>query len=83
MTLGANFTANMAFSRSAIVLATRGVALPEGGDNATAVMDVTDPVSGLSFEIAEYKQFLQTVYHVRLAWGVGMVKPAHAALLLG
>ena len=83
MTIGGNFTANIAFSRSAIVLATRGVALPDGGDNATDVMQAVDPVSGLAFEIAEYKQFLQTVYHVRLAWGVGMVKPAHAGLLLG
>ena len=83
LTIGANYTANMAFSRSAIVLATRGVAVPVGGDAATDLMTVTDPVTGLSFEIAEYKQFLQTVYHVRIAWGVGMVKANHAATLLG
>ena len=83
MTIGANYTANVAFSRSAIVLATRGVAVPIGGDAATDVMTVTDPVTGLSFEIAEYRQFLQTVYHVRIAWGVGMVKANHAAILLG
>ena len=83
LTVGGNFTANLAFSRSAIVLATRGVALPDGGDSATDVMNVTDSVTGLSFEIAEYKQFLQTVYHVRIAWGTGTVKAAHTAVLLG
>ena len=83
MTIGNNFTANVAFSRSAMILATRGVGLPVGGDAATDVMTVTDPMTGLSFEIAEYKQFLQTVYHVRIAWGVGLIKQNHAAIMLG
>ena len=83
MTIGGNFTANLAFSRSAIVLATRQVATPSGGDAATDLMTVVDPATGLAFEIAEYKQFLQTVYHVRLAWGTGVVKPNHIAVLLG
>lgn len=83
LTVGNNFTANLAFSRSAIVLATRQVATPQGGDSATDLMTLVDPATGLAFEIAEYKQFLQTVYHVRLAWGTGVTKPAHSAILLG
>ena len=83
MTIGGNFTPNLAFSRSAIVLATRQVASPEGGDAATDLMTMVDPATGLAFEIAEYKQFLQTVYHVRLAWGTGVVKQNHIASLLG
>jgi hypothetical protein len=57
--------------------------MPEGGDSATDMIQVVDPVSGLVYEIAEYKQYLQTVYHVRIAWGVKMVKPEHCAILLG
>ena len=57
--------------------------MPEGGDAATDVITITDPVTGLVFEIAEYKQFLQTSYHVRLAWGYAAIKPEHIALLLG
>lgn len=83
MAIGANYTANMAFTRNAIVLATRMPALPDGGDSATDVIQVVDPISGLTYEVAEYKQFLQTVYHVRIAWGVKMVKPEHCAILLG
>jgi hypothetical protein len=82
-TVGDSYTANMAFSRNAIVLATRLPAMPEGGDSATDMIQVVDPVSGLVYEIAEYKQYLQTVYHVRIAWGVKMVKPEHCAILLG
>ena len=44
---------------------------------------VTDPVTGMTFEIAIYRQFLQMVYHVRLAWGVAAIKPDHIALLQG
>lgn len=83
ITVGGSHTPNVAFARSAIVLATRAPALPEGGDSAADITTVVDERTGLAFEIAQYKQFLQTVYHVRLAWGFKAIKEAHIALLLG
>lgn len=83
ITIGNSYTANLAFDRNAIILATRMPAMPEGGDAAEDVVQVVDDVSGLAFEIALYKQFLQNVYHVRAAWGVGAVKSAHIATLIG
>ncbi len=82
-TLGAGYTPNVAFARSAIVLATRAPALPKGGDAADDRMMITDPKTGLSFEIAVYRQFLQVVYHVRLAWGYRAIKSEHIAVLMG
>lgn len=81
--VGNSYAANVAFARSAIVLATRAPALPEGGDSAEAVELVVDDRTGLAFEVAHYKQFLQNVYHVRIAWGFSAIKPEHIALLLG
>ena len=63
LTVGNSYTPNVAFARSAIVLATRAPAKPEGGDSADDTTIITDPVTGLSFEIAVYRQFLQVVYH--------------------
>lgn len=83
LTLGNAYTANVAFARSAIVLATRAPAMPEGGDSADDVITITDPLTNLSFEIAVYRQFLQTAYHVRLAWGCKAIKDEHISLLLG
>lgn len=83
LTVGNNYTANVAFARSAIVLATRAPAQPERGDAATDVVQITDPVTGIVFEMAEYKQFHQSVIHVRAAWGFKAIKEAHIALLLG
>ena len=74
---------NMAFSRSAIVLATRAPVRPEEGDQAEDVTIVTDPRSGISFEVACYKQYRQVQYEVSAAWGVKNFKSAHTALLLG
>jgi hypothetical protein len=74
---------NMGFHRSAIVLAQRLPALPQGGDSAVDRTVVTDPRSGLSFEISQYAQYRQMYWEVACAWGVKMVKTEHAAILLG
>lgn len=78
-----NWKANMAFHKNAIQLVTRAPAMPEGGDMGTDATMVTDPVSGITFEVVEYKQFRQTVYHVAVAWGWKAIKPEHIAVLFG
>lgn len=74
---------NMVFSKSAIVLATRSPYMPEGGDQADDVMEIVDPVSGLAFQVAMYRQYRQVHFEVALAWGVKMIAPRHTALLIG
>jgi hypothetical protein len=88
MTIGVSATSNVAFSKSAIQLITRAPAMPVGPngeamDMADDVVQVTDPVTGLVFDIAVYRQFMQMVYHCRLAWGVQAIKSNHIATLLG
>ena len=83
ITVVGNSARNMAFRRSAIVLATRLPALPSSGDAAVDRTVVTDPRSGLSFEVAMYPQYRQMYWEVAACWGVKAVKPEHMALLLG
>ncbi len=82
-TTGSSYTANLAFHRNAIFLATRLPAMPEKGDLATETTTVTDPLTGLSFEIRMYPGFHQTTFHVTIAWGFAAIKPEHIAILLG
>lgn len=74
---------NCAFSRNAILLATRLPAIPASGDLASDRMTVTDPNSGLSFEIAVYPGFRMNVYHASVCWGVSVLKPEHLAIIIG
>lgn len=74
---------NMAFSSNAIVLAQRLPALPPGGDSAVDRTTITDPRSGLTFEMAMYAEYRRMHIEISAAWGVKMVKPEHAAILLG
>lgn len=74
---------NMVYSKSAIVLATRSPYMPEGGDQADDVMDIVDPVSGLAFQVAMYRQYRQVHFEVALAWGVKTIAPRHIGLLIG
>ena len=83
MTISAIHARDMYFTRSAIALATRAPAMPEGGDQADDVIEVVDPLSGLAFQVAMYRQYRQVHYEVGLAWGVKAVAPRHIALLIG
>lgn len=83
ITVVATSARNMAFNRSAIVLAARAPARPEEGDLAEDAILITDPRSGLVFEFSMYKGYRKVRYEVALAWGFKNIKPEHTALLLG
>lgn len=83
VTLSATSARNMFFARSAIALATRAPALPPQGDSAVDRMIVTDPLTGLSFEVSMYAQYRQMQFEIAMAWGCAAVKSEHIGLLLG
>ena len=83
ITVTATAARNIGFSRNAILVVTRLPATPTEGDLASDRMTVTDPNSGLTFEVAIYPGYLMNVYHLRIAWGVSVLKPEHVAILLG
>jgi hypothetical protein len=70
------------FYRNAIALASRAPALPEGGDAASDRMTMTDPRSGMSFEVAVYRGYHKIRFDVAAAWGVKVIQPRHTALLV-
>jgi len=82
-TTGNSYTANLCFHRNAIVLASRLIELPPGGDSADGREIIIDPISGLAFEFATYPMYYQRRYEVSLAWGVAAPKPEHIAIMLG
>lgn len=81
--LGSSYAANMAFDRQAIQLVTRPPAMPKGGDAADGIELLTDPVSGITFQVALYREYRRVKFEIGLAWGVACVKPEHLCLLLG
>lgn len=83
ITVFATSARNVAFSRNAIVLATRLPELPPEGDMAIDREIVTDPRTGLSFEVAAYPGFRMITYHVSVCWGVTVFKPEHVAGIIG
>jgi hypothetical protein len=83
VTVGNNFTANVALHRNAAELAMRPPAQPKGGDAAVDNMIVQDPHSGLVFEIAVYKGYQKMMLDVRTLYDVKAWKPEAISLLLG
>jgi len=88
MTIGNSFTPNVAFSQDGLLLATRLPAVPVGPDGvardmATDRITVTDPFSGLAFEVSEYVMYRQVKIEIAIVWGVAAPNPEHVALLLG
>lgn len=82
ITVNAAHTKNMAFARSAIVLATR---LPVVGNNdlASDRQVLVDPRSGLAFEMAIYPGYRQAKVEIAIAYGVSVIAPRHVAVMLG
>lgn len=83
MTIGNDYTANMAFHRRAIELAVRAPAVPEGGDNADDAITVQDPNSGIVYEVRFYKGYRKAMIEVAVAFGVKCWKSDFIATLLG
>jgi len=83
ITVSATSTSNMLFDRNAIQLVTRAPALPTEGDRATDSMIITDPRSGISYEVRVYSEYRQVHYEIAAAWGFANMKTEHSAILLG
>ena len=75
-------TRNLAFSRNAITLATR---LPKAQANDAAAdrYAITDPRTGLTFEIAMWPGYRMCKYEVSIAYGMTVFKPEHLAVIIG
>ena len=71
------------FTRDAILLATRTPYMPSRGDKAMDVTIVTDPVSGLSFQVAYYPGYRNNRIEIGIAWGFATVNPQHSFVLYG
>ena len=83
ITVGATHVPNMYFHRNALLLVARAPAMPQGGDDADDVITVTDQMSGLSFQVAMYRQYRQVKIEIGLAWGVAAPNGKFSGILLG
>ena len=83
ITVNATSARSTAFSENAIVLVSRLPEIDPDGDLAILRETISDPVSGLSFELAAYPGYRMMTYELSLAWGVKVIKPEHLAVLLG
>jgi hypothetical protein len=79
--VGPSYFPNLAFDKAALHLLVRTPAVPPSGDNADDRVVITDPVTGISFQVSYYKTYRQITYEISLAWGVKAIKPEHIALL--
>jgi P22 coat protein - gene protein 5 len=76
-------TRNIALHKSAIILLARQPQMPPGGDSAVETIAVTDPKSGMTYQVSLYREYHQIHFEVGLAWGVSAVKNEFIATLLG
>jgi hypothetical protein len=83
ITVGAAYTANVIFHRSAIELVMRPPAQPDGGDAAVDRMTLLDPVSGLVFEVALYKGYGMNLLEIVTYYQAKVWKSEFVATLLG
>ncbi len=83
ITVGNDFTANVAFHKSAVELVMRPPAIPDGGDIAADRMTMSDDKSGLVFEVALYGGYGMNVIDITMFYQAKVWKPEFVATLRG
>ena len=84
ITVGADFTANLGFTRDFAILGTRLPFMdPSIKDLAYFRETIIDPVSLLAFELAAYPGYRMAAFEIGIAWGQAVENPEHGAILLG
>lgn len=83
ITVGNTATANIALHRNALEVVMRPYAVPEGGDAATETMVVSDPWSGLSFNVSVYKGYKKMMVDISCVYDAKVWKPEFVVQLLG
>ncbi len=69
VTIAAAARRNIVLHPDAAELAMRPLANPDGGDAAVDVMDIVDPISGLSFKLSHYKGFHKSMIEIGTLYG--------------
>ena len=80
LTVGANYTPNLAFERSAVVGVMRPPLMP--ANPIISQMVITDGM-GMSYLLCDIAQYGQRTLELHLAWGFKTVQSEHVAIVLG
>ncbi len=83
ITIGNDYTANVAFHKSAVELVMRPPAMPDGGDAAADRMTLSDDKTGLVFEVALYGGYGMNVIDITMFYQAKVWKPEFVATLRG
>jgi hypothetical protein len=80
LTVGNNYTPNMAFERNAVVGVMRPPLMPA---NPTMQMQTISDGKGMTYLLVQIAQYGQLTWELHLAWGFKVVQGEHVALVLG
>lgn len=83
ITVNATHSPSHAFHRNAVELVMRAPAMPDGGDGADDVITVTDPHSGLVFQVAIYRGYHKSLIEVSTVYGAKVWKPEFVCAMIG
>lgn len=78
-----SYAPNACFSRGSIIMASRVPFVPKRGDSALDRQIITDPLTGIPYELAVWGAPYQTTITIGTAWGFKNIKKENAFALLG
>ena len=78
-----DYKPNACFSRGSIIMANRIPYVPANGDIAIDRQIITDPITGIPYELAVWGGAYQNTVTIATAWGVKNIKAENTVALLG
>ena len=83
ITIQSSVKPNALFARGSIILASRVPYVPSRGDIAIDRQIITDPLTGIPYELAVWGGAYQNSVTIATAWGCKNIKPENTVALLG
>lgn len=83
MAISAAYQANLGLHFNSMEIVVRPYAVPEGGDAAVDMIDITDPWTGITYRVSDYRGYKKALFEIAVVYDAKVWNPDMVCILQG